>query len=240
MKGRFAGQRIDRRKFSIQECGRDLMRLKAEIMAELYDPQYLRALSGYDQLTEIVKLREFGIEGQAAIEERFAAVIKLLKSDKLRDFRIDVETDVTAAMDGPEEQQRRIDFLMAASQMLGQAQGAMESAPQIMPLVGEMLLYGVRSFRGGRTLEAEFERVIEELKAQPMPPPGQAGGETAEPGPTPEQQQADSVEAQTKIMAANAKQAEIQARVHAAQVKAQADIQKAKDDATVREIQLGG
>ena len=178
LKGRFASQRLDKRRSKVEMAARDTLRIKGEIMAEQYSPDTLRALSSYDQLPEIVKLRKRIERGEAppqAIDGLFQQAIQLLRDEKLRGFRIDVETNSTVSMDEATEKEDRVEFLSAAGSFMEKALPLTQAMPQLTPLIGEMLLFNVRGFKAGRTLEAAFEDVVQRMtqmaeNPQPEPP----------------------------------------------------------------------
>ena len=98
-------------------------------------------------------------------------VVALLRSDKLRSYRIDVETDQTSMVDEQAEKESRLEFLKVMQEMLAGAYQAIGAAPTMLPLVKEMFMYAVRSFRAGRALEESFETAFDELEKNPPPPP---------------------------------------------------------------------
>jgi hypothetical protein len=103
--------------------------------------------------------------------ERFQAAIDLLKKDKLRGFRVDIETDSTIEPDVQAEKQARVEFLGAVAQFLPQALEAAAQQPKMAPLMGKMLLFGVRGFRVGRELETAMEETIADLEKMAANPP---------------------------------------------------------------------
>lgn len=105
--------------------------------------------------------------------EDFGRAIALLRNDKLRGFRIDIETDSTIEPDQQMEKEARVEFLTASSQFLSQSLEVGMASPDMIPLLGKMLLFGVRGFKAGRELETAFEETLAKLEkqaAQPKPP----------------------------------------------------------------------
>jgi hypothetical protein len=101
-------------------------------------------------------------------------VIALLRDQPSRRFRIDIETDSMVAADDQQEQAARTQFLTAAGGFLNQAVEAGSQHPEMVPLLGRMLMFGVQGFRVGRDLDDAFEDFIkkmEEQAAQPKPGP---------------------------------------------------------------------
>jgi DNA repair exonuclease SbcCD ATPase subunit len=98
----------------------------------------------------------------------------------------------------------------------------MQQAPEFAPLFAEGLMFVVRTFKGGRSLENALESTIEKLNA-PKPPQG----------PSPEQQQAEAQQQmeQAKMQATmQAEQAKMQAsqQMEAMKTQAQAQIEQFK------------
>jgi hypothetical protein len=84
--------------------------------------------------------------------------LSLLRDDRMRSFRIDIETDSTLQQDENVERQSRIDFVQAAGNYLSQAVSMVQEAPQLAPTAGELLMFAARGFRIGRNLEETIER----------------------------------------------------------------------------------
>ncbi len=97
-------------------------------------------------------------------------ILGILRSDRLRGYRIDIETDSTILQDAQADKQSRIEFMTAAKDFLGQAYQALTVAPQMMPVVKEIMMFGVRSFKPGRALEETFEDAFDELAKNPPKP----------------------------------------------------------------------
>lgn len=123
-------------------------------------------------------------------------VIKLLRDDRLRSFRIEVETDSTVQPDMDADQQRRTEFVTAVGGYLQQLASAMQISPQLGDIGGQLLLFAVRGFHVGRQMEETIEKSFEQMKMQ-------AQQAAANPQPDPEQQKA---EAQAQIAQQKAQQ----------------------------------
>jgi hypothetical protein len=76
-----------------------------------------------------------------------------------------------------------MEFLQAAGSFLQQAVQAVQAVPEMAPLMGEMLMFGVRAFKASRPIEAAFEQAVQKLNLpqQPKPDPeaAKAQGEAA-------------------------------------------------------------
>lgn len=93
--------------------------------------------------------------------QRIVSAIQLLRNERLRGFRVDIEVDSTIYGDSAQEKKDRIEFLQMTTQYL-QTAGAMAAEfPDIAPLLGKMLQFGVRGFKVGRDLEVAISEFVE-------------------------------------------------------------------------------
>lgn len=83
--------------------------------------------------------------------------IDLLRNDKLRGFRIDIETDSTIQGDAQQEKEARIQFIEGVTGYIEKAGQLTMQLPQFAPLAAKMLQFAVRGFRVGRDLESAIE-----------------------------------------------------------------------------------
>lgn len=103
--------------------------------------------------------------------------IELLRNDKLRGFRIDIETDSTIQGDAQQEKESRIAFVEGVTKFIETAAQVTMGIPTFAPLAAKMLQFAVRGFRVGRDLEAAIEDFAEKAeidakaKASQPPPP---------------------------------------------------------------------
>lgn len=97
-------------------------------------------------------------------------VLAVLRSDQMRGYRIDIETDATVMQDAEADKQSRIEFVKAAGEMLQQAYQAMTVAPQMLPVIKELFMFSIRGFHAGRSMEETFEDAFDEM-AKNLPPP---------------------------------------------------------------------
>src|ERR1700738_413496 len=90
-------------------------------------------------------------------------VFGLLKSNLLRRFKIDIETDSTIAGDESQEKDDRTQFIEAMTKFMESWGPMVERKPELAPLAGQLLLFGVRAFRVGRELEEVIEETVDKL-----------------------------------------------------------------------------
>jgi len=105
-------------------------------------------------------------------------VIKFLRNEPERRFAVDIETDSTVASDQQAQQQHSVQFLSAVGGFLKSATDAAQTTPELVPLMGKMLEWGVRQFPIGRDLEDAIAHAVEDMeksaqtaKDNPQQPP---------------------------------------------------------------------
>jgi hypothetical protein len=97
--------------------------------------------------------------------------IEMLKAGKDVDFRIDIIAESMIAVDYASEREERTGFLTATTQFLQQALPLVKQSPEMAPLVQQLMMFGVRSFKAGRDLEGVIETSISKFASTPPPPP---------------------------------------------------------------------
>jgi hypothetical protein len=155
IKSNFTSLRLNEMKDDMARFARDILRMKAEIMCSKYQPETLIKASG------IMHTDDADLVQQA---------LMLLKNEPLRNFNIDIETDTLVLIDQQKDKQDRLEFLAAVGGFMRQAMEAGQQQPQMIPLLGELMLFGIRGFKIGRTVEGSFEKFIEQSKQQAQNP----------------------------------------------------------------------
>lgn len=168
IKGQFGNLRLSTRQQDVQRFARDIIAMVAEIVAEHFEPEKIRELSGYDYMT--------GADPENP--EEWAQIVELLRDDPRRRYTIDIETDSTLAIDEQNEKQRRNEFVEATGSFLQSAIPAMDTHPTLAPMMKEMMMFVVRGYKAGRGLETvientfeQIEQKIKEAEVNPPPPP---------------------------------------------------------------------
>lgn len=159
-------------------------------------------------------------EAQATLKAApWKAVSEILRSDDRRGYKIDIESDATARADDMEEKQARVEFMTSMEAMLGRIIPAARAEPAMLPLGRELVNFGIRSFKVGRSLEEAFDDAFDQLQQSIQSAPQQ--------GPPP-----DPV--------AEAKAEKLKAEAVAKQQQTQANMQKAGLDQQIRQQEAAG
>lgn len=112
--------------------------------------------------------------------QKIASAIELLRNERLRGFRVDIEVDSTIYPDAEQDKQDRTEFLASMTQFLQTSLAMGATAPEAIPLLSKMLEFGVRGWRVGRSLEAAIDefgdqavgmakKLIQQRASQPNP-----------------------------------------------------------------------
>lgn len=159
------------------------------------------------------------VAAQIQAIQRITKALQLLRDEKLRGFRVDIEVDSTIYPDQAQDKQDRVEFVAAVSKFLGESAQLGAAVPEAIPLLAKLLQFGARAYRIGRDLETSIEQFAEEMtvKAKQMQ-------QKAAQQPNPEQ-----VKAQAQAQKA-------QSDVAVAKIRGQADIAKSQSD--IRHTQM--
>lgn len=155
-------------------------------------------------------------------------VMALLQNKAALCFKIDIETDSTIKQDQEQDRKAAMEFIQTASQAMEQMAQIQNKA--IIPLAGELLMFGVRKFKNARGLEAIFEETIKKLEdAPPAPAPADPSLQVAQ------------LKAQTDIQVAQIKAATDEklamSKMQTDQVWAQKDDESDARDAQTKSMQ---
>lgn len=183
IKSQWGSLRIQRRQAEVQRYVRDIFRLMSEIMAEHFSIETLERMTGIRLLTAEQKQMAMQAvqSGQPMTAEQKEIidqppreeVEQLLRSDLMRMYRIDVESDSTIRGDLTKYQQTMTEFLTGTAAFL-QAVGPMVQEG-VMPKALAVQLYipYARQFRLGKATEdalEEFSVLAEQADKQPKTP----------------------------------------------------------------------
>jgi len=204
IKGQYAGLRLKSMQETVALFASELLRIKAQIICEKYQDTTIMAYAAVEQL-------------QPADQSLIPQALQLIRQDPLQSFRIEVAADSLVQIDENQNKQDRLEFLNAFSNFMREAVPAGQASPELVPVLMEMIKYGVGAFKQARTIEGTIDTALEQLKAK-------AANAAANPQPTPEQQKA-MAKAQ-----GDAQAAQIQGQIDSqlAQVRGQYEIQAAQ------------
>ena len=149
LKTQSGSRRLITKQQAVQNHFRDIYRLKAEVIAEQFDPQTLKLMVGLESENEL-----------------FDEAVKLIQNDALRTFNIDIETDTTIAADEEKEKRGLADAMQAISGFIAAVFPLVQTGALPMPVAMGILTDYLRKFRFGRKLDD----LLQDMQNAPKPP----------------------------------------------------------------------
>ena len=177
--------------------------------------------------------------------QRISTALQLIRDEKMRGFRVDIEVDSTIYSDAAQEKQDRTEFITSVTKFIEMAMQMGAQMPPAVPLLGKLLLFGVRGYRIGRDLEMAIEEFTDQAAVFAQQ---NLQKQQSQPNPEMIKAQSDAQKNQAQIAGIQLKnQAEeksAQAEVQRQQIQnqgeaanAQADLQGKQMDIAMREIE---
>ena len=209
LKANFGSLRLRATQGDVARFATDLFRIKAQIVCKFYPPELIVEMSGVMNTPE----------GQNP--QLLQAAVQMLSNSTIRDFHIQVEADTLAQIDEQADKQNANEAVQAIGLFLGQALPMVQQAPEMLPMMSEMLLFLVRRYRAGRGLESAIEQAMKSLQAK-------AQQAQQQPPQNPEMMklQAEQQAEQMRMQAsAQSEQMKMQAQAQLEQGKAQLEMQ---------------
>ena len=193
IKGQYAGLRLRAMQEDVALFASELIRLKAQIICTKFQPQTILAYAAAGQM-------------QPADQQLIPQAIQLLQDKPLRNFRVEVAADTLVQLDEAQMKQDRMEFLQAFGGFMTQAMPVVQQAPQMAPLMMEIMKFGVGAFKQAKQLEGVLDQALQQYQQ------GQQ-----QQGPSKEEQQAQAEQ--------QAEQAKLQAKMQLEQAKMQSSMQ---------------
>lgn len=189
--------------------------------------------------------QQAGNQAMQEQQEQFQEALRILRSDKLRGFRVDIETDSTLQADAEADKAAAIELFTATTQGIQALETTLPAAPELVEPLGDMLLFAYRRFRVGRSMESGLEDALtkvrerlEEAAANPQPSPEQIKAQAEI-----QKQQMESQRAQEEHqMDMQAKQADLELQKQKMQMeleKMQAELQIKREELELERQKLG-
>ena len=171
LKGQYANLRLRHMQHEVARFATDLLKIKAQIMCGYYRPQTIATIAAAAQLSpvdqQVIPQAMELLMGPRAIDPAAPQ-----GPNPLRSFRVEVSADSLVQIDENAEKQGRVEFLTAVGAFLDKAIQAGTVAPQMTPLLMELLKFGVTGFKVGKSIEGSFDETAERLKQASQQPQG--------------------------------------------------------------------
>lgn len=177
----------------------DLSAIKAEVVSKLYEPKSIVQQSNAQFL-------------MPPDQQYLMPAIQLLKTPDIR-WRVSIRPETIAMIDYAQLKTERAEYLNTVSTYVQSAQAMAKVMPQSMPVLLELMKWGLAGFKGSDQIEGVIDQAIQDLMKNP---------------PQSQEQQQESAAAQEA-----AKQQTLQLQ---AQLKMQTDNNKLKNDVQLEQV----
>lgn len=185
IKQQWGSLRIQQKQAEVQRFARDLFRLKAEIMASHFAWETIAMMTGIDfpGQQDLQQAQMMAQQAQASgqplppqLQEMLSKppremVEQLLRTDSMRGFRIDVESDSTIRADMTRNQQNMNMFLQGTAQFAAAMGPIIMGFPALGPAVFEVYTAFARNFKLGKQAEDALDGVADKAKEMAANPP---------------------------------------------------------------------
>jgi len=187
IKTAWGGLRIQRRQKQVQRFARDVLRIMAELIAEHCSPEVLAEMTGLDfpmtrAEAEQIKARMAAERAMgAAIPAEIVAfadkpsweeIMQVMRSDQMRNYRIDVETDSTVAESEAQDMKALRDLLTGIVEFINGIGPVVASGAVPLEAAKAMLLAVVRRAKLGREVEDAVNQIGQPAQSTQSPAPG--------------------------------------------------------------------
>jgi len=230
LKSKYASVRIQKLQDEVTRFAQEILQIKAEILVKHFDPMVLAKMAN--------------VEGMVPEDQQLAVpALQLLKGnpDEM-EWRIHIQADALAMIDYTAQKNERSEFMNSVATFLQSASTVGQGAPQLVPLMLELLKFGVAGFRVSKDVEGIFDRYIKEFNAEIE------AKKNAPPPPDPEQEKAKAElamkqqEAQMKMQSEQTKlqmeQQKTQLEIQAEREKAQLELQQQQQEFDLKMNQM--
>lgn len=193
IKTQWGTQRLQRLQREVQRYIRDIIRIKAEIIAEKFQPETLEAMTlvqlphqaDVDRQKQMMLMQ---YQQQAIMAQQqgqqppppptpqpdpitWEAVIDAMRNDATRAYRVDIETDSTLSATQDSDMQGMREVLTACAQIMQGFGPAVQQGAMDVEILKELMLAVVRRAKMGTAVED----AIEKMKQPPPPTDPNAG-----------------------------------------------------------------
>ena len=196
IKGQYAGLRLRSMQEDVALFASELFQLKAQVICTKFQPSTVLQYAAANAM-------------QPADQALIPQALQLLQDKPLRSFRIQVDSDSLVQIDENQNKRDRVEFLQAMGGFLTQALPMGQQAPELVPMLIELVKFGVGAYKKAEPIEGTIDQAMEQIKMKQQ----QAAQQPPQPDP-------EMIKAQ---MDQQREQSRVQADLQIEQIKAQGD-----------------
>jgi len=224
IKGQYAGLRLRSMQEDVALFASELFQLKAQVICTKFQPTTILMYAAAQGM-------------QPADQALIPQALQLIQDKPLRSFRIQVDSDSLVQIDENQNKRERVEFLQAMGGFLTQALPMGQQAPELVPMLIELVKFGVAAYKKAAPIEGTIDQAMQQLQMKQQ----QMAQQTPPPNPEVLKMQAEQQFEQMKMQAqAQTEQMKMQATAQAEQMRVQADgqIAQAKAQAEMQIAQM--
>ena len=154
IKAQYSQRRVDALVRDVARYFKDVIALIAEVIAEQFEPATIHNLAGVESMQEQIT------------PEEFDACIELLRDDVTRNYKLEIETDSTIALDEQQEKEAANEYLSVVTPFMEKTAAVMQGSPALGPVMAEILMAVSRRYKWGRGLEETIESAMQQVQQQ--------------------------------------------------------------------------
>jgi hypothetical protein len=196
----------------LREKAADVQRFCREVISKMAEIIFEDGLFADETIALMCGVAQMSPEEQSM----FQPALALLRDDRLRTFRVDIETDSTVNVDEQVDIESRMEFLGAMNQVISNLQQISQFRPELMDPAIESAMFVIRGFRNGRAVEGSLEKAMQAIKDN-----DQAAAEQAAQNPQPDYE-AGKLEIESRKVGVS--EQELQLKGMEVQIKQQAEM----------------
>lgn len=151
IKGQYAGLRLRSMQEDVALFASELFQLKAQIICTKFQPSTILQYAAANAM-------------QPADQELIPQALQLLQDKPLRSFRIQVDSDSLVQIDENQNKRERVEFLQAMGGFLTQAVPMSQQAPELLPMLVELVKFGVGAYKKAEPIEGTIDQAMEQIK----------------------------------------------------------------------------
>ena len=181
IKSQWGSARLKRMQTDCALFIRDLLRLQADVIGERFQPETLASMTGlkfptgeekqqammqWQQQSMMAQQQGKQPPPQPDLPPSWDEIIQVMRDDKLRTFKIDVETDSTVAASAESDMKGLSDTMAALNQVIQSFMPAVQMGALPVDALKEIMLTVTRRAKMGNAVEDSIDKI-----KQPPPPP---------------------------------------------------------------------
>jgi hypothetical protein len=171
LKAKYASVRIQRLQQDVTRFAEEILTIKGDIITQHFVPE---------QIVKMANVQSMVPEDQQLVMPALQLLMAPGENEELC-WRVDIQATSMAITDYAAVKNERSEFLNSVATFLQSSATVGQGAPQLIPLMLNMLQFGVAGFRVSKDIEGVFDRYIKEFEqeieakknAPPQPDPEQ-------------------------------------------------------------------